>query len=97
VGRKVRETLRSLEEVKLLALLHKAPGRNALIDFRLEALRLPRGRIAIGEPERRTGYSRRYLDRPFDRHVGVSPKVLAGIFAFKRSTENGRYGCHMKL
>ena len=74
--------LRSLKEVKLLALLRKAPGRNALIEFCVGALRFPRGRIAIGEPERRTGYSRRYLDRPFDRYAGLSPKV-GGSFRFQ--------------
>jgi hypothetical protein len=34
--------------------------------------------------ERETGYSRRYLDRLFQQHVGLSPKVLAEIFRFQR-------------
>jgi AraC-like DNA-binding protein len=91
-GREVRETLRNLELVDrkvnfiqdhLVALMRKAPRRNTLIEFCVGALRLSRGRVAIGELERRTGYSRRYLDMLFNRHVGLSPKVLAGIFRFQ--------------
>jgi AraC-like DNA-binding protein len=30
-----------------------------------------------------TGYTRRYLDVLFKQHVGLTPKVLAGIFRFQ--------------
>jgi AraC-like DNA-binding protein len=91
-GREVRETLRNLEVVdrkvnfiedQLVALIRKGPPRNTLIEFCVGALRSSRGRVAIGELERRTGYSRRYLDMLFNRHIGLSPKVLAGIFRFQ--------------
>jgi AraC-like DNA-binding protein len=49
--------------------------------------------MSIGELERHTGYSRRYLDRLFQQHVGLSPKVLAEIFRFSASIENGRPAC----
>jgi AraC-like DNA-binding protein len=91
-GRAVRERLRNLEGVdqkvnfiqeQLVKLLRKTQRRNPLIQFCVGALRLSGGRVAIGELERRTGYSRRYLDLLFNRHVGLSPKVLAGIFRFQ--------------
>ena len=40
--------------------------------------------MAIKELERKTGYSRRYLDLLFGEHVGLSPKALAEIFRFQR-------------
>src|ERR1700751_970199 len=40
--------------------------------------------MSIHELERQTGYSRRYLDRLFQQHVGLSPKRLAEIFRFQR-------------
>jgi AraC-like DNA-binding protein len=90
-GREAQETLRNHEKLdqkvsfiqdQLVTLLRKT-RHNSLIEFCVSALRLSRGRIAIGELERRTGYSRRYLDLLFNRHVGLSPKVLAGIFRFQ--------------
>jgi AraC-like DNA-binding protein len=92
-GRDLREALRNLEDVdekvnfvqdQLIMLLRKSARQNAIIEYCIRALRLSCGRVAVGELERRTGYSRRYLDLLFNRHVGVSPKVLAGIFRFQR-------------
>jgi AraC-like DNA-binding protein len=40
--------------------------------------------MPIKELERRTGFTRRYLDQIFNRHVGLSPKTLAGIFRFQK-------------
>jgi hypothetical protein len=91
-GRETRETLRNLEEInqkvnfiqdQFVSLLRKTPRHDALIEFCVGALRLSHGRIAVGELERRTGYSRRYLDLLFNRHIRLSPKVLAGIFRFQ--------------
>src|SRR5262249_7535462 len=50
------------------------------------------GRITIRELELRTGYSRRYLELLFQHHVGLSPKVLAGIFRFQRFYEKWAQG-----
>jgi AraC-like DNA-binding protein len=91
-GRRVRETLCNLKETnqkvnfiqdELVMRLRNTPRQNALIEFCVAALKFSRGRIAIRELERRTGYSRRYLDLLFNRHVGLPPKVLAGIFRFQ--------------
>ena len=92
-GRDVREALRNLEQVdekvnfiqdQLVMLLRKCARQNAIIEFCVRTLRLSCGRVPVRELERRTGYSRRYLDLLFNRHVGMSPKVLAGIFRFQR-------------
>lgn len=92
-GRDVREALGNLEKVEekvnfiqdqLVLLLRKSARQNSVIDFCIGILKLSCGRVAVGELERRTGYSRRYLDLLFNRHVGMSPKVLAGIFRFQR-------------
>jgi len=92
-GREVRETLRNLREVgqklhfiqdQLVRLLRKNQRDNSLIDFCVRTLELAHGRVAIKELERKTGYSRRYLDLLFRQHVGFSPKVLAGIFRFQK-------------
>jgi AraC-like DNA-binding protein len=91
-GGEVRESLHNIEDVnqkvrfiqeRLVRLLYETPRHNALIEFCVRALRLSGGRCAIKELERTTGYSRRYLDLLFNRHVGLSPKVLAGIFRFQ--------------
>ena len=53
-----------------------------------EAVRLllkTRGRIAIEAISRRTGWSRRQLEREFLRGVGISPKVLARILRFQNA------------
>jgi AraC-like DNA-binding protein len=92
-GRDVREALGNLEKVdekvnfvqdSLVMLLRKSGWQNAIIEFCVHTLRQSWGRVAVGELERRTGYSRRYLDLLFKQHVGMAPKVLAGIFRFQK-------------
>ena len=92
-GRDVREALGNLDQVdtkvnlvqdQLIKLLRRGARQNAIVEYCVRALRLSCGRVPVRELERRTGYSRRYLDLLFNQHVGVSPKVLAGIFRFQR-------------
>lgn len=92
-GREVREILRNLGSVgqkvdfvqeALCRLLRKNRSHNALIEFSVRELRASDGRIAIKELERQTGFTRQHLDAQFKRHVGLSPKMLAGIFRFQK-------------
>jgi AraC-like DNA-binding protein len=92
-GRDLREALRNLEDVgrkvqfiqdRLVGLLLKNQVDTRLIDFCVRTLELADGRISIKELERRTGFTRRYLDQLFSRHVGLAPKTLAGIFRFQK-------------
>lgn len=91
-GQEVRDHLRNLEKVdqkisfiqdQLVMLLRQKPRRDTVVEFCVQALRSSGGRVGIGELERRTGYSRRYLDVLFKKQVGLAPKVLAGIFRFQ--------------
>ena len=69
---------------QLVGLLRKNQRHNVLIEFCVKTLKLADGRMPIRELERRTDYTRRYLDLLFKQHVGFSPKVLAGIFRFQK-------------
>jgi AraC-like DNA-binding protein len=91
-GRETREVLGNLEGVdrkvsfiqdKLVRLARSNHGSNGIVDFCVRTLRLAHGSTPIQELERMTGYTRRYLDGLFRLHVGLSPKVLAGIFRFQ--------------
>ena len=91
-GRETRETLCNLDGVdqkvsfiqdELVKLSRRSQRSNGVIEFCVNALKLAHGRIPIKELERKTGYSRRYLDLLFKQRVGLPPKVLAGIFRFQ--------------
>jgi AraC-like DNA-binding protein len=92
-GRGVREAINNLQgadqkialiQDELIALLRKKDRRNGLVEYCVQSLRSADGRVSIQELAQRTGHSRRYLDLLFRQHVGLSPKVLAGIFRFQR-------------
>ena len=92
-GRDTQEALRNIESVdqkvgfiqnQLVRLLRKNPIDNGLVEFCVRSLRACDGRIAIKQLERQTGYSRRYLDLLFEKHVGLPPKVVARIFRFHK-------------
>jgi len=71
-------------ERELTLLVRKNRRESGLVNYCIGTLRSLDGRMAIRDLERETGYSRRYLDRLFQQHVGLSPKVLAEIFRFQR-------------
>ena len=91
-GRQTRETLCNMEKPEqkvnfiqdeLVKLSRRSQRSNGVIEFCVNALKLTHGRMPIKELERKTGYSRRYLDLLFQQQVGLPPKVLAGIFRFQ--------------
>jgi AraC-like DNA-binding protein len=92
-GREVREALRNREgaarkvgfiQDELIKLLRKNNRWNGLVEFCVQSLKDSHGRMPIGALERKTGYTRRYLDLLFREHVGLSPKILGGIFRFQK-------------
>jgi AraC-like DNA-binding protein len=92
-GRDVREDLNNLERLdqkvayvqdRLIALLREDERRNPIVEYCVNALKSADGRMAIWQLAKQTGYSRRYLDQLFKQYVGLSPKVLAGIFRFQK-------------
>jgi AraC-like DNA-binding protein len=90
-GREARDTLCNLERVEQkvkfiqdeLVRLSRRRQRNSIVDFCVRSLKLAHGRMPIRELERKTGYTRRYLDMLFKQHVGLAPKLLAEIFRFQ--------------
>jgi AraC-like DNA-binding protein len=50
------------------------------------------GQLRIGELVERTGFSRQYLARLFDEHVGIAPKLLARIERFSAIVERAEAG-----
>lgn len=67
---------------QLVGLLKKKHRRSGVVTQCVATLRLTQGRMSVRELARLTGYTPRYLDLLFSEHVGLSPKVLAGIFRF---------------
>ncbi|HEX3008715.1 MAG TPA: DUF6597 domain-containing transcriptional factor [Bacteroidales bacterium] len=56
---------------------------NSIIDYAVSTIKSSSGLIEIRELERKTGYSKRYLDMLFKDHLGISPKTLASITRFQ--------------
>jgi len=92
-GARVREILRNESTVDrkvehlqrhLVDSLRRSKPQNPLINFCVATLKNTHGLISIRELERKTGYSRRYLEILFKNHVGLPPKALAGIFRFQK-------------
>ena len=100
-GKQTREDLGNLDGVdrkvsfiqdELVRLSRGSQRGNSVIDFCVGTLKLAHGRVPVKELERMTGYTRRYLDLLFKRHVGLPPKVLAGIFRFQLFYRNWAQG-----
>jgi methylphosphotriester-DNA--protein-cysteine methyltransferase len=92
----VAQTIRFIE-AQLAALLEKNYQDNRLVDFCVKSLELSNGRMTIRDLERKTGYTRRYLELLFDQHVGFPPKVLAGIFRFQKFYQELAHGLSYDL
>lgn len=58
---------------------------DARVQFAVEAIRRCRGRVSIDALARRSGLTRRHLERRFLRTVGVSPKRLARVARFQHA------------
>jgi AraC-like DNA-binding protein len=68
----------------LLRRLEEDTGACPALGYCVEAISASDGLVPIPELERKTGYSQRYLEMLFKKHVGVPPKTLAGILRFQR-------------
>lgn len=92
-GRNVCERIRSLRtmsektdflQAQLVLLLNRKMIRNNVVEYCVSMLKETNGLMTISNLERKTGYTRRYLKILFKEHVGLSPKVLSGIFRFQK-------------
>ena len=72
-----------LLQTALTHLLQQNDKEYALLDHTLDLLAQTHGMMPVQELAAHIGYTRRYLDRLFQEHVGVSPKSLASILRFQ--------------
>jgi AraC-like DNA-binding protein len=73
----------ALLQTALTHLLQQNEKEYALLDHTLDLLAQTHGMMRIQELAAHLGYTKRYLDRLFQEHVGVSPKSLASILRFQ--------------
>lgn len=57
---------------------------NALVEYAVGLITASDGLMEIKELQRKTGYSKRYLNLLFNAHLGISPKTYATIIRFQR-------------
>jgi len=74
----------SLLQDALIDLLHRNNQEYIFLDRALDIIVQSHGVITIQDLVTQTGYSRRYLDQCFRRHIGLPPKSLANILRFQR-------------
>ncbi len=93
LGKTLREQLYNIENIpdkikfiqtKMIEMIGNRQLQNNIVTYCVDALKCTNGLLSISELERKTGYSRRYLETLFKNHVGFSPKVIARIFRFQK-------------
>ncbi len=67
----------------LLNKLRSAQRVNKLVDYTIHEISRTHGLIGIRELERKTGYTKRYLDLLFKDYLGIPPKALSTILRFQ--------------
>jgi AraC-like DNA-binding protein len=92
-GKNVNEELFNLNSIedkvdfiqrKLIEIKNKKQLQNRLVQFCVNTLKSTNGLMPVSELEHKTGFSKRYLEILFKDYVGLSPKVLSGIFRFQK-------------
>ena len=68
----------------LLNRLTQENRNNQIIDYSVNLITSLNGLIEIKELERKTGFSKRYLDYLFKDHLGISPKTFSTIMRFQK-------------
>lgn len=99
-GREAKELLEKMhdeenpkQKIKLIQefLFHQLIGENknnSIINYSVNFISSLHGLVSIKELERKTGYSKRYLDMLFKNHLGISPKTFATIQRFQHFYKN---------
>jgi AraC-like DNA-binding protein len=92
-GRNVNETLCNIVKIedkvdfiqnKLVEIKIKRQLQNPLVEYCVNSLKSANGLMTISELQKKTGYSRRYLEILFKNHIGLSIKTLSNIFRFQK-------------
>jgi methylphosphotriester-DNA--protein-cysteine methyltransferase len=61
--------------------LHK---EDLIFEYCVKRIISSKGKVAVKELEKKTGYSSRWLNMKFNDHLGISPKNLSSIIRFKQ-------------
>jgi len=67
----------------LLLKLRTLQRTNDIVDYSIGLIAKSNGLVGVRDLERKTGYTKRYLDLLFRDHLGIAPKTLATIFRFQ--------------
>jgi hypothetical protein len=67
----------------LAGLLERPYSQMNIIDYSVNAIMKTQGCLKIKNLEKKTGYTKRYLDMLFQKHIGISPKTFCSITRFQ--------------
>lgn len=93
LGRDLEERLRNESSVArkvhllqgfLLQRLESTKPVSPVLDYVVERIVASHGSVEVRELEKKTGYSRRWLAKLFEEHIGLSPKTLSAICRFQK-------------
>lgn len=79
----VPESKADVLQAFLVNIVNNIERHNLLIDNTVKLIHTSSGLIDIASLEKKTGYSKRYLDLLFRDHLGISPKTLSNIVRFQ--------------
>ena len=94
-GKEGNELLRKMEDEEdptqkieiiqdfLVRQIKRDNRNNDIINYSVNFISSLHGLTTIKQLEKKTGYSKRYLDLLFKHHLGISPKTLATIYRFQ--------------
>lgn len=91
-GRQLQREIADLEtpydkvahlQAYLLGRIRSSQRVNSIVDYAINQITACHGMIGIHELERKTGYTKRYLDLLFKEYVGIAPKSLSTILRFQ--------------
>jgi AraC-like DNA-binding protein len=87
IQRQVADAERIPEKVSrvqeyLLSLLRASERSDPLVEWAVGEIRRSGGLVTVKDLCARSGYTKRHLDQRFADHVGLNPKLLAGITRF---------------
>jgi AraC-like DNA-binding protein len=84
----INETVATEQKIAVLQqfLLQQLAQQNEdpIFDYCVQKIISSKGKMAIKELEKKTGYSSRWLNMKFNDKIGVSPKNLSAIIRFKQ-------------
>lgn len=71
-----------LIQIIIIDLVKRTNRQNPILEFCVREIKRTKGLINVKELERKSGYSKRYLDLLFNEYIGLPPKLLSGIVRF---------------